>query len=367
LSVVYVEFDQDLNSADFEAKYNNTVAKNGDIVFAFTEKINKSLVKIGNTVTVNADATLKWDDTTLTITPLHQWEDDIIVTFNELKSTSGKTFGVAIKRENPRDWESFDLNEYQYCDNYSCVLKYNNCAEFFNDYLVQRGYVDYREILLWGFYTLCEATWEQLTYEVSYDYNPSIPIALKLKDLSTAAVDGIAVISPDNFNYNATTADLRWNIVEGAESYAIYRKNDLTSSYVKVGSSHAAIKGATIGHANDVSLGGALHGRTVSFIVRAENRTSISPLYDSLAVKVMDKIKPTLIASSNPKCLAFSEPINKKDLVIAPSTDIDPTNERMICIDPVVPGTYTISNIKDQYGNLYGTAGTGTITITPTP
>jgi len=197
-----------------------------------------------------------------------------------------------------------------------------------------------------------------------------ITIALKLKDLSSTVVDGLAIISPERINYNATTVDLRWNLVEGATSYDIYRKDDKdTSSYVRV-KEYSAIKGATIGNVS-VSLGrddALLNGRIVSFIVRAKNKTSISPLDTSKAVKVIDKIKPTLMTSGDPKCLVFSEPINKTTLSVLPLTDkLETPNDNTVCINQVVTvsTTYAITGIKDLYGNEYGPTGTGIIIISP--
>jgi len=289
------------NNANFEASFNSTVAKDGDIVFTFTESIDQSSIKFSDnaynsTVRVVPAATVKWEweSNKLTITPLHEWEDDITVTFRDLKSASGKLF--------------------------------RNLSEV------------------------------------------TVNITLELEDLSGTVVDGVAVVSPENFNYDATSADLRWNIVEDAKYYAIYRKGDRDSSYVlEEGGWFPAIKGATIGSRNGVSLGGALNGRTVSFIVRAKNNASMSLLDPAKAVDVIDKVKPTLITSSNPKCIVFNEPIDKKSLSITPLTDIKPSSDFDICIDPVVTAQtqYNISGIKDQYGNLYGANGTRAITINP--
>jgi len=297
------DFSQTHNSAVFEPSFNSTVAKDGDIVFTFTEAIDPSSIKVGSspTVAVNPVATLKWESNKLTISPLQgtEWKNDITVTFYStaaviLKSTSGKT------------------------------------------------------------------------------YSKIITITLELEDLSKAAVDGIAVVSPENFNYNATTANLRWNVVEGATSYAIYRKNDKDSSYMFV-EEFNAIEGATIGGRDNVSLGqvdgdNSLNGRTVSFIVQAKNNTSISPLDTTKAVKVIDMVKPTF-SSSLPGCLYFSEPINRNTLATSPILPTDQVHIAggYICLSPTVTAEteYTISGIQDQYGNKYGTDGTAKITITP--
>jgi len=209
------------NKAVFEAIYSGTVAKDGDIVFTFTEAIDPSSIKVGSspTVTVNPAATLKWESSKLTISPLPgtEWKNNITVAFNNgstviLKSASGKTF------------------------------------------------------------------------------SGSFTIALELEDLSKAVV--VLALFPEGFDYgsDATTANLRWDIVKGATSYDIYRRNDKDSTYRFV-EEVLAIEGATIGWRDDVSLGTAggdpsLKERTVSFIARAKNNTSISPLDTTKAVKV---------------------------------------------------------------------------------
>jgi len=346
----YYLFAQNKNNANFEASYKSTVTKNENIEFTFTESIDLSSIIIGETVTVDSDATLTWEANKLTITPLHEWEKDIKVTFNNLKSTSGKVY-------NGYEWipaSIYDLEEE--FDRY-----FSSCWGWYN-FLINRY-----NVRGWG-----QDDPYTCRFEVAVNYN-SITINLQLKDISAAVVDGLYVLDSLDFDYDAQNANLRWNLVEGATSYAIYRKNDKDSSYKLVqGLGNVEIpRGATIGHQDGVSLGGNLNGRTVSFIVQAKNNTSISLLDTDKNVKVFDRIKPTLKTGSLPRCLYFNEPVNRKTLSVSlPYLDItmlkDENNnddETTVCINTTVAGTYTISGIADKFGNIYGTTGSAQIII----
>jgi len=205
-------------------------------------------------------------------------------------------------------------------------------------------------------------------------FSSTITISLGQKNLSSAAVDGVAIVpQPEGFNYDATTVNLRWNLVEGATAYEIYRKYDKDAGYV-LAAEVKATPGATIGSLDNVDLDGSLQGRTVSFIVRAKNSTSISPLNftntaDSIRVaNVKDNVNPTLVSNSG-ECLEFSEPISISALSIDPLTKIEESNDEKtkICIAPAVEAAthYVVSGIADQAGNKFGSDGKATITVTP--
>jgi len=290
------------NNVEFEASYNSTVAKDGNIVFTFTEAIDQSQVKINETVKVtssgiNNQASIKYGTNTVTISPLREWEQDVEIKFSGLKSISGKTF------------------------------------------------------------------------------SNTKTITLQLKDLSGKAVDGITVFPQTKLDYNETQVALRWNLVEGATQYVIYRRYSDTSSYVAFDYVDE-VKGATLG-SKSISLGDGgeyLNGRTVSFLVQAKNNTSISPLDTTKAHKVFDEINPITSPGSYSNCLIFSEPVNKKALKISPEvaeerrsyTDYtqDEDYTTAICLHPTVSSTtqYTITGIQDQKGNTNAGA---TVTVNP--
>jgi len=350
------EFTQ--NNANFEASYNTTVAKNGNIVFTFTESINKSQVIINGyrpTVQVDQPASIKWESNKITITPLPEWNGDITVTFDELKSTSGKTFSTVVK-EDHRSWTGrADLDWYPWTGATTCQELFNYFKNNNYNYLYWRVGSSYD----------CEFTYDDFNYVTRTSFD--ITITLEQKDLSGAAVTIVPIPVTKKFNYNNNNIDLRWNLVDGADYYKIYIQDDKESSYREFRDSYE-IKGAELGF--ETIWGYDLNGRTISFLVQAVNNSSVSPLDPSKAVTVKDNTPPTLdAANSYPNddyCFYFSEPINKETVKASPDVYVDVDNdydygEYYVCI--YASGTYSISGIQDQAGNKYNTTGTATITI----
>jgi len=312
-----------LNNANFVPEYKSTVAKNGNIVFTFTEDIDQSQITVGNAVGTSVrvyygstthPASIKFGSNTVTISPLPEWrsyldgntDDNIIVRFSNLKSVTGKS------------------------------------------------------------------------------YSREIEITLELKDLSKAVVSGLDIYpSTQKFDYSDYRVSLIWNAVEGADYYIVYRQNDKDSTYRKI-KEVKAIKGATAYNTNndvddnydddgDYHNIGNLNGRTVSYKVVAGNKTSISPIAQATALVVKDNTAPKLTSSGiSGQCAYFTEPVSKKALTVAPTLDASNINVTgggiadygtNVCITgTVTAGSYTISGIKDQIGNDYsGTAVTITV------
>jgi len=194
------------------------------------------------------------------------------------------------------------------------------------------------------------------------EYKNDIIIILETPVLDKA-VDGLKAFSggsSESFNYNATSVNLRWNLVEGATSYIIHRQDNKDTLYVPIGEV-TITKGAEIGSRDFVSLGGALEGRTVSFMVQASNKNSKSPLDLTKTIKVVDNMSPISLVTDDSKCLKFNEPIDQKTLSVS-GTSIVYKNDNYACVAST-SGTYTITGIQDQAGNKYNTDGTGTITF----
>jgi hypothetical protein len=337
----------------FGASYNKTVAKDGIIEFTFTEAIDQSSLVIGgtnSTVTVTPpSAIIKWESNKLTITPAPEWEgiDAVQVKFNNLVSVSGKTLSLAMV-EDSRTYSTYQRDQW---GDVSCAK------------LVSRLLSGGNQVRSWRV-NKDDANKCDVTYQPE---NPTVKIALEFEDLSGKAVDGLAIATyQKEFDYDAYYVELRWNLVEGAQYYDIYRKDSTNASYI-LHSSITIPKGATIGGGGvTFYLPDYLNGRTVSFIVQARNATSISPLDPEKAISIRDNVKPRLIyKGTSDGCLIFSEPIDKKTLGITPKTaEIDDgTDDDEVCIINADPAEYTISGIQDQYGNKYGTDGSEKITI----
>jgi len=97
------------NNVTFEATYNKTVKKDGDIVFNFTEDIDQNYLRVDRdnesvkVTSSNVAVDIKWNGRKLTISPKTEWKGNVTVAF-DLRSTSGqyynKSHAISLVREN---------------------------------------------------------------------------------------------------------------------------------------------------------------------------------------------------------------------------------------------------------------------------
>jgi hypothetical protein len=213
-------------------------------------------------------------------------------------------------------------------------------------------------------------------------------ISLELVDLAKGdAVKGVRAIPIRPIDYNETEINLRWELIEGATSYDIYRKDSAAANYV-LATSVVIPKEIAIGFKYNLSLGfEILSDREVSFIVQAVNKKSKSPLEtentETKIVKavVKDVVAPKLldpVETSNGNIrwtkgrkdfdITFSEPINKETLEGIPQGFelLDSDDEILhFYVEAGVNSNFTLTGLKDKAGNYYNQGGRLNVEVLP--
>jgi hypothetical protein len=328
--------------------FNSMVKEKEALVFKFSESIDKewfktSMVVLNTTVPVSKN----WseDGKTLTITPMGKWENDFTVAFNNLKSENGKelTYNTYTPAQPEEGYCYFYNIRYQSdCNTYGFSWDWGMymCLGYFDkpdcDWFNSLGSHDHSNY------------WQITNPATPEIYTDIYPITVTQKDLSNEKIKVEMLQKADAIDYDAQRVDLRWDIVEGADGYRIYRKVN-EEGYKPI----ATVLTSDMGSAKRIYKDGVelnengdyINGDKVSFIVQAYNRSSQSKLdiSDAQRLDVSDVVKPELTSDlgifsdwvengsvikylyTNPnkdedmqineRCLEFSEPMDMPELL----------------------------------------------------
>jgi len=311
--------------------YKDIVDSTDALVFKFSDtidvaKVAASWVIIRDIDYNNIAAKITWGGDSLRLEPIGgKWTKDFNVYFNNVKSIRGKDINtgvsISLKLKDPLLAVPFTL-----LDGYITSVNSKDTVVFEFSDTIDTKKLSYNAVTLTGTQS-ANIIWEgrkliivpvvkwsgnfyvyfnnDLTSVRGKTLRPSSKyISLKASDLSALKVTGL--VYADTADFNSYQAKLRWNKVEGATEYRVFRKElsgSNTGNFVEIANSindTTAFAEIPYEYCNSQAWCGGVNGSfyrlvnggEVEFVVQAYNSVSQTIIDTLQAVKVFDKKTP---------------------------------------------------------------------------